>query len=205
MVVAGLLGLLLSLSVLRRADTTVPVVTVTRDVVPGTRLRPEMFGTTRIHADQRLLTNLVTPDRLEALRGSIVLASFRAGDLLQRSGVGSASTRRAARAVSFPVDSSLAVGGEVAPGDRLDLLASAHDGSGSGYVLVAVDVLAVHATGSGPLRGGDGPLSITVAVDAAGAQRVAAGLHSADLLVVRSTGAVAVPSVQWFSGGGGHG
>src|SRR2546430_644708 len=83
---------------------------------------------------------------------------------------------RAARAVSFPVDSSLAVGGEVSPGDRIDVLASAHDGSGSGYVLVAVDVLAVHATGSGPLRGGDGPLSITVAVDAAGAQRVAAGL-----------------------------
>jgi SAF domain. len=205
MVVAGLLGLLLSLSVLRRVDTTVPVVMVTHDVVPGTRVRPEMFTATRIHADDRLLANLVSPAGLAALRGSIVLVSLRAGDLLERSGVGSPATRGAARAVSFPVDAALAVGGEVSAGDRVDVLASATDGSGSGYVLVDVDVVAVHATGSGPLRGGDGRLSITVAVDAAGAQRLAAALHAADLLVVRSTGAAPVVSVRWFDGGATHG
>jgi Flp pilus assembly protein CpaB len=205
MVVAGLLGLLLSLSVLRRVDTTVPVMTVRHDVAPGTRLRPEMFRATRVHADARALANLVSPTALAGLRGSIVVSSLRAGDLLERSAVGSAATRRAARAVSFPVDAALAVGGDVSAGDRVDVLASATDDSGSGYVLVAVEVVAVHATGSGPLRGGDGRLSLTVAVDAAGAQRLAAALHAADLLVVRSTGAEPVSSVHWFDPALAHG
>ena len=202
MVVAGLLGLLLSLSVLRKADNTVAVVMVARDLAPGTRLLPDMVRTTRIHADDRLLANLVPADGFDALRGSVVLASLRNGDLLARSGLGPASTRRAARAVSFPVDAALAVGGQLSAGDHVDVLAAANDGSGSGYVLVGVDVVAVHSTGTGPLRGSDGKLSLTVAVDAAGAQRLAAALHVADLLVVRSTGAAPVTSVPWFLPGG---
>jgi hypothetical protein len=55
------------------------------------------------------------------------------------------------------------------------------------------------------LRGGDGRLSLTVAVDAAGAQRLAAALHAADLLVVRSTGAEPVSSVHWFEATATHG
>jgi Flp pilus assembly protein CpaB len=205
MVVAGLLGLLLSLSVLRRADDTVAVVVVSRDLAPGTRLRPDMVRTARIHAEARVLGNLVRADGrggIDGLDGSIVLASLRAGDLLARSGLGPASTRGAARAVSFPVDAALAVGGQLSAGDRVDVLASANDGSGSGYVLVGADVVAVHASGTGPLRASDGHLSITVAVDAIGAQRLAAALHVADLLVVRSTGAAPVRSVPWFRAGG---
>jgi Flp pilus assembly protein CpaB len=202
MVVAGLLGLLLSLSVLRKADNTVAVVVVARDLAPGTRLLPDMVRTTRIHSDERLLANLVPAEAFDGLKGSVVLASLRTGDLLARSGLGPASTQRAARAVSFPVDAALAVGGQLSTGDNVDVLASANDGSGSGYVLAGVDVVAVHATGTGPLRGSDGRLSITVAVDAAGAQRLAAALHVADLLVVRSTGAAPVASVPWFAAGG---
>jgi Flp pilus assembly protein CpaB len=201
MVVAGLLGLLLSLSVLRKADDTVPVVVVTHDIAPGTRLRPEMLATTRIHADARLLANLVPADGRGRVVGSIALSSLRAGDVLERSGIGSASTSLAARAVSFPVDSALAVAGDVSTGDHIDVLASAHDGSASGYVLVAADVVAIHQSGSGPLRGSDGRLTITVAVDAAGAQRLALALHTADLLVVRSTGAAPVAAVHWFDPG----
>jgi Flp pilus assembly protein CpaB len=202
MVVAGLLGLLLSLSVLRKADTTVAVVVVARDLAPGTRLLPDMVRTTRIHADDRLLTNLVMTDGFDAVRGSVVLATLRDGDLLARSNLGPASTQRAARAVSFPVDAALAVGGQLSAGDDVDVLASANDGSGSGYVLAGVDVVAVHSSGAGPLRGSDGKLSLTVAVDSAGAQRLAAALHVADLLVVRSTGASPVAPVPWFVPGG---
>jgi Flp pilus assembly protein CpaB len=184
----------------------VPVFMVTRDIVPGTRLRADMVGTTRIHADDRLLANLVPAGARDPLLGSIVLASLRSGDLLERSGLGSATTKSAARAVSFPVDSALAVAGDVSAGDRIDVLASAHDGSASGYVLLAANVVAVHAVGgSGPLRGSDGQISITVTVDAAGAQRLAGALHAADLLVVRSTGAAPVSSVQWFDPAAAHG
>jgi Flp pilus assembly protein CpaB len=205
MVVAGLLGLLLSLSVLRRVDTTVPVVVLKHDVVPGTRVVATMFRSTRVHVDDQQLANLVSPVALSRLSGSIVVSSMRAGDLLERSDVGSAASRKAARAVSFPVDSSLAVGGQISAGDRVDVLATATDGSRSGYVLVGVDVVGVSDSGSGPLRSADGQLTITVAVDAAGAQRLASALHGADLLVVRSTGAAPVTSVHWFTTGATNG
>src|SRR4051794_17694443 len=82
MVVAGVLGLLLSLSVLRRVDTTVPVMSVVHDITPGTRVQPQMFRTTRVHADARLLANLVAPTAMAGLKGSIVVSTLRAGDLL---------------------------------------------------------------------------------------------------------------------------
>src|SRR3954469_22855275 len=71
MVVAGVLGLLLSLSVLRRADDTVAVVTVARDLAPGARLSSDMVRVTRIHAEARQLANLVPADGIDELRGSV--------------------------------------------------------------------------------------------------------------------------------------
>lgn len=200
MVVAGLLGLLLSLSVLRRADTTVPVMVVDHDLASGAQVQSSLFHVARIHADRVLLANLVAPDALAGLRGRIVRVPLRAGDLLERSALGAATTRDAQRSVSFPVDSSLAVAGDLAAGDRIDVLASATDGTRSGYVLTGADVVAVQSKSSGPLRSGDGQITITVAVDAAGAERLAAALHGSDLLVVRSTGAAAVSAVHWFAG-----
>jgi Flp pilus assembly protein CpaB len=198
MVVAGLLGLLLSLSVLRRADTTVPVMVVDRDLASGTRVQSDLFHAVRIHADRPVLDNLVAPDALAGLQGRIVRAPLRAGDLLQRSNLGATTAGDARRSMSFPVDSALAVGGDLAAGDRIDVLASATDGARSGYVLTGADVVAVQSKSAGPLRSGDGQITITVAVDAAGAERLAAALHGTDLLVVRSTGAAAVSAVHWF-------
>ena len=153
MVVAGLLGLLLSLSVLRRADNTVPVVVVTRDVVPGTRLRPEMVGTTRVHADDRSLGNLVAADDRDTMIGSIVLASLRAGDLLERSGVGPASTGRGAigELSRRRVARRRRRGGGRRP-DRCARLGERRLGDRV-TCSSASDVVAVHAIGSGPLRG----------------------------------------------------
>src|SRR5205823_5108936 len=79
----------------------------------------------------------------------------------------------------------------LAAGDRIDVLASSDDGARAGYVLAEADVVAVHASTSGPLRAGDGQITITVAVDAVGAQRLASALHGDHLLVVRATGAPA--------------
>jgi Flp pilus assembly protein CpaB len=121
------------------------------------------------------------------------------GDLLERSDLAAPATGAAARSVSFPIDASLAVDGNLAVGDRVDVLASSDDGARSGYVLAGVDVVAVHSSNSGPLRAGDGQITITVAVDAAGAQRLASALHGAHLLVVRATGAPAAATTQWFT------
>jgi Flp pilus assembly protein CpaB len=205
MVVAGLLGLLLSLAVLRRADSSVPVLVARRDLAPGTRVEPDLFRATAVHVDPGPLANLVTPATLDGLRGRIVRSPMLAGDLLERSDLAAPSTGAAARSVSFPVDASVAVDGDLTAGDRIDVLASTDDGARSGYVLAGADVVAVHASSSGPLRAGDGQITITVTVDTAGAQRLAGALHGDHLLVVRATGAPAARPTQWFTDAAGDG
>ena len=78
-------------------------------------------------------SNAVVSDERDRMIGSIALSSLHAGDLLERSGVGPASTGRATRSVSFPVDAALAVGGEVAAGDRICLVG--RNGSGKSTLL----------------------------------------------------------------------
>jgi Flp pilus assembly protein CpaB len=202
MVVAGLLGLLLSLAVLRRADSSVPVLVARHDLAPGTRVEAGLFRATSVHVEPGPLANLVTPAALDGLRGRIVRAPMRAGDLLERSDLVAPATGAATRSASFPVDAALAVDGDLAAGDRIDVLAASDDGARSGYVLAGVDVVAVHSSSSGPLRAGDGQITITVTVDAAGAQRLASALHGDHLLVVRATGAPAVAPTRWFTDAG---
>ncbi len=205
MVVAGLLGLLLSLSLLRRADDTVAVAVASRDLAAGTRLHADMLRTTRIHASGALLSRLIPDAHLGDVDGAILLAPIRRGDIVSRSSLAPASSGRATRAVSFPVDAALAVGGDIATGDHIDVLAAARTGNASGYVLVDAAVVGVHAATSGPLRAANDQLSITVTVDAVGAQRLVRALHAADLLVVRATGAPHVATVEWFDSGGSNG
>ena len=203
MVVAGLLGLLLSLSVLRKADNTVAVVMVARDLAPGTRLLPDMVRTTRIHADDRLLHEPRQSRRFRRGQGlgRPRVAPQRRPPRAQRSRPGIDAARGASRELPRRRGARRRRTAFCRRPHRR-ARASANDGSGSGYVLAGVDVVAVHSSGTGPLRGSDGKLSITVAVDAAGAQRLAAALHVADLLVVRSTGAAPVAPVPWFVPGG---
>jgi Flp pilus assembly protein CpaB len=202
MVVAGLLGLLLSLAVLRRADSSVAVLVARHDLAPGTRIDAALFRATDVHVDPAPLANLVTPAAIAALQGRVVRAPMLAGDLLERSDLVAPATGAAARSVSFPVDESVAVDGQLGAGDRIDVLAASDDGARSGYVLAGADVVAVHSNGSGPLRAGDGQITITVTVDAAGAQRLASALHGDHLLVVRATGAPAAAPTEWFADAG---
>jgi Flp pilus assembly protein CpaB len=181
------------------------VLAVDHDLAPGARIEPGLFRVTRVHVDPAPLANLVPPGALASLRGEIVRSPLRAGDLLERSDVVAASTGRATRSVSFPIDESLAVDGDLSAGDRVDVLASSDDGARSGYVLAGADVVAVHASSSGPLRSGDGQMTVTVAVDAVGAERLAGALHGDHLLIVRATGAPTVAPTHWFTDAGGDG
>jgi Flp pilus assembly protein CpaB len=90
--------------------------------------------------------------------------------------------------MSFPIPRSRAVGGSLVAGDRVDVL-SVHRTSGrSGYVAADVQVLAFSTRGSGPLQGSD-DASVTIAIDSAGAARVAAALEVGTITLVRATGA----------------
>ena len=190
MVVAGLLGALLTLTALRAADDTHPVVVAARDIVPGTVIDARSLRTSSIHADARVLASLFDASAIGDLRGRIAVARVPAGSLLTHDDIRPVSAGEAPRAMSFPIPITRAVGGALVAGDRVDVLSVRHNTGRSSYVAMDATVLAFSNHGGGALQGSD-DASITLAVEPAVAARIASALETGSVTLVRATGAAA--------------
>lgn len=188
MVLAGALGVLLTLSVLRAADDTRPMLAAARDIPAGTVLDGHSLRVTAVHVDSDVQSTLLDAATLDSMKGRVAVEHISAGALLTRNAVRDASQGDAPRAMSFPIPKSRAVGGALVVGDRVDVLSVRRTTGQSGYVATDVQVLAFSTRGSGPLQGSD-DASVTVAVDADGAARIATALEVGTLTLVRATGA----------------
>ncbi len=188
MVVAGLLGFLLTLGLLRAADRTVPVAVAAADIEAGERVDAGSFDLVDVHAGGSVLDTLVVADLIDSIDGRVAARRVGRGELVALSDLRTAGAGAAPRSMSFPIDAARAVGGALDAGDRVDVLA-ASDGAAR-YVLADVEVLAVGGGGgSGALRAGDDALTVTLAVQPDDAIRLAAALDGSAVTLVRSTGA----------------
>jgi Flp pilus assembly protein CpaB len=188
MVVAGLLGALLTLSALRAADDTRPVLVAAHDIVPGTVIDSRSFRTSSIHADAGVLATLFDASAVDDLRGQIAVARIPAGSLVTHDDVRAVAAGRAPRAMSFPIPVTRAVGGALGAGDRVDVLSVQHNTGRSRYVATDAMVLAYSNHGGGALQGSD-DASITLAVEPEVAARIASALETGSVTLVRATGA----------------
>ena len=111
MVLAGALGVLLTLSVLRSADDTRPVLVAARDLAPGTILNEASVQVAHVHADASVLATLFRAEQLAALRGRVITTIVHDGELLARGAVSTLDARAATRLMSFPIARARAVGG----------------------------------------------------------------------------------------------
>jgi Flp pilus assembly protein CpaB len=191
MVVAGLLGAILTLSVLRSADDARPVLVAARDVVPGTMIDAGTLRTARVDASDQVLASLYAPEDLDDLEGRVATAPIAAGGLVTRDVVQRAEAGAAVRSMSFPIAAAHAMGGVLDTGDHVDILAVERDGADAGYVMTDVEVLAVDNGHGGPL-GTPENITVTIAVDSDGAVRLASALERGTVTLVRSTGAAPI-------------
>src|SRR5262245_16014436 len=151
MVLAGVLGALLTLNVLRAADDTRPVLVAATDLTPGTVVDADSVRVAQIHADDDVVGGLLGGDDLDRVRGQVVTAAVHEGALLARDAVRPVTEGAATRVMSFPLPRARAVAGELDAGDRVDVLAVERDSGRSGYVVSDVEVVAIDGAGSGPL------------------------------------------------------
>ena len=89
--------------------------------------------------------------------------------------------------MSIPIDPSRAVGGHLATGDRIDVLFA-----GDREVSIIVrdaEVIAVDAKGRGGIGETNSPFTVTIAVNAAQSQLLAAAIADGDISLARTTGA----------------
>lgn len=186
MIVAGLLGALLSLAVLRASDHRIDVAVAASDLRAGATVTRDSFSFTRVAMDSDALSKMVRPGDVRALEGSVVAMELRAGEPVTRSALLRPAAPARLRSLSIPVTPERAVGGDLQAGDRIDVLST--DAESPGLVVAGLRVLDVKRSG-GALSGGDDRLAVVVALQAAEAERLAPVLGGDKFVLVLSTGA----------------
>ncbi|MFN8037540.1 MAG: SAF domain-containing protein [Acidimicrobiia bacterium] len=186
MIVAGLLGALLSLAALRASDHRVEVAVAAHEMPAGSTFDSNDVRWVRVAADGDVTRALVRRDDVTALRGTIATSRVRAGELLSRHALVRAAAPHRARSLGIPVTPEHAVGGDVQVGDRVDVLST--DGESAGLVVANLEVRDVKRQSS-TLGGGDDKLTVVVAVSAAQADALAPVLGSDKFVLALSTGA----------------
>jgi Flp pilus assembly protein CpaB len=189
MVLAGALGVLLTLTVLRSADDTRRVLVAAHDLAPGTVLDEASFRVARVHADAGILGTLYASDQIGLLRGHVVTNVVNEGELVARAAVAERDGKSSARTMSFPIPRSRAVAGKLETGDRVDVLAVDHDSGRAGYVVTDAEVVSAESRSSGALSGVSDDITVTLVVDPTTAPALAAAVDGGTVMLVRSTGA----------------
>src|SRR6266536_3321443 len=164
---AGLLATVLVFSVLRERDLTFRATAAGAEIRAGTTVEATALRTVEVRVPGDVRGRLIDPAALDRFRGWTATRTLQPGELLSRGDLRPPAAPSALRAMSIPVEAAHAVGGALAAVDRLD---------------------------SGVIGAAASSSSLTVAVDAKQALRLAAAIRGGRFELVRSTGADAVSS-----------
>lgn len=195
MIAAALLAFVLVVSVLQDRSKTIQVLVARTDIVPGSAITPDVVRQVPMPAGSDLATAMAGLGDL-AGGGAIAGQRIEAGDPITLTAIAPRTDNDGLRAMSIPIERARAVGGELAPGDRVDVISVT--GSSATYVAVDLEVLKTqNQQGTGAL--GSSALTdyyVTVAVDGEMALAIALAQQTGEVSILRSTGAKPVPLDQ---------
>jgi len=185
MIGAGLVGMVLTIALVRQADRREDIAVASGPLTPGMVFGEEhvRWTSARLDGDVPVLRR----DDVESYDGMIVANRIDEGDVLSRGDLRPASAPDDLRAMSIPIEPSRAVNGDLEPGDRVDVIYAG--GTAVRIVVADAEVLEVSDNSGGALAGGLGDFAVTLAVTATESQLVAAAVTDGNVLLARSTGA----------------
>jgi Flp pilus assembly protein CpaB len=187
MVIAGLVGVVLSFAALREHDGNARVLVAAHEIRAGETVRPSDFRSEPVTMSPALLATAVKAHDAPLLRGKVAASTIATGELVARRTLRPRAARHGLRAMSIPIDPARAVGGRLVAGDRVDVLFA---GTREVSIIVAdAEVLAIDARGRGGIGESASPFTVTLAVSAVQSQLVAAAIADGDLSITRTTGA----------------
>jgi len=191
MIAAALLAFVLVVSVLQDRSKTTEVLVARTDIQPGSAITPDLVRQVAMPAGSDLAAAMAGLGDL-AGGGAIAAQRIKAGDPVTLTAIAPRSDNDGLRAMSIPIERARAVGGELAPGDRVDVISVT--GSSATYVATDLEVLKTqNQQGTGAL--GSSALTdyyVTVAVDGPTALAIALAQQTGEVSILRSTGAVPV-------------
>lgn len=190
-VATGVLALVTNLVLLRRGEEPLTQVAVSAvDLAPGRALREGDTQLTPIDVSEEVAAGLISESELGEYQGWLIIGQTVAGSLLTKANLRSPLAPVGLRAMSLPVDASHAVGGDLIPGDLVDVIRV--DAEQASFVATAVEVLAVSTQSEGALGLSGGGFHLVLEVDERTALALALALANAKVEVLRSTGSAPV-------------
>ncbi|MEZ5407249.1 MAG: Flp pilus assembly protein CpaB [Acidimicrobiales bacterium] len=193
MIAAALLAFVLVVSVLQDRSKTTEVLVARTDIQPGSAITPDQVRQVAMPAGSDLAASMAGLGDL-AGGGAIAAQRIKAGDPVTLTAIAPRTDNDGLRAMSIPIERAQAVGGELAPGDRIDVISVT--GSSATYVASNLEVLKTqNQQGTGAL--GSSALTdyyVTVAVDGQTALAIALAQQTGEVSILRSTGAPPVPA-----------
>ncbi len=197
MLVIGVLAAVANFAVLTASQDSVGVLVARHPLRAGAPLERTDLRVTELRVDDDTLAGLIRRDDLAAVDGQVVAVDVPEGALVRRADLRPAAAAAGLRRMSVPVPRERAVGGAIAPGDRIDLV-RVHDGVPA-YLVAGARVVDV-ADGGGAALGSLDRFAITIEVEAQQALCVAAAIDDDALSVLLSTGQQPVPVTPCVTG-----
>lgn len=189
-VATGVLALVANLALLRRGEAPPARMAVTAaDLQPGRILQPDHIDLVPMDVPEPVESGLISEAELVDYQGWVVTAPMAAGSPLGKAHLRAPFTTSEHRAMSLPVGVEHAAGGDLVPGDLVDVIRV--DDEEASYVATGLQVLDIPGQTDGAF-GLSGSFYLVLQVDDRTALRLALAMAHAEVEVVRSTGSAAV-------------
>lgn len=190
-VAAGVLALVTNLVLLRRGEEPLARVAVSAvELAQGRSLQPGDIELTPLDVAESVASHLVSEEELAEYQGWVITRQTAAGSLLTKESLRRPPGTLGFRAMSFPVEADHAVGGDLIPGDLVDVIRV--DEEQATFVATALEVLGVSTQSEGALGLSGGGFHLILEVDDRTALALALALANAEVEVLRSTGSAPV-------------
>ena len=193
-VASGLLSFLLILMWMRAGQELVTVAVAGDTIRAGTIVPAGSVEFLDVSVDAAFDGRMLTPDEATRLEDSVATREITSGEPILDSDLRPVDLPAGSSAMSVPLDSDRAAGGDLAIGDRVDIIGT--DDTGARYVAVGLPVLAVPGQQDSTFGASDA-FAVTVAVDDAEALAIAAAVDTGTVHLLRSTGAPDVAIGCW--------
>ena len=186
-IATGVLALLANLALLRGGETPLTKMAVSStDLAPGRNLSPDDIELVPVDVAETVASGLISEAEVTEYQGWVVTTRTASGSLLSKANLRAPLNRSGFRAMSFPIDAEHAAGGDLVPGDLVDVIRV--DDDEASFVASGVTVLDVPGQSEGAL-GLSSSFFLVLEVDDRTALTLALALAHAEVEVLRSTGA----------------
>lgn len=184
MVFSGLVAMVVFLFATAQTDPKVEILVANNNIQTGAKVQASDFKTEAVALDASQLNRYIPAIDRNKFIGFTASGPISAGDFISRNQLRQQATPNGLSAMSIPVDPTRAAGGNLARGDRVDII----DETTAAFVARNIEVIEVKNGSQGGALSSGQQFHVIVAVNSDTALSIGGALKNGKFDIIRSTG-----------------